>query len=143
MQQGDDMNNKKLAKTIRDSTGSEYALIRAVMKQLGGIDEEIIGTLQDVSDHGAEGGFVGFTYYKDTSDFFDVNREEILSVLEEYSDDVDEPISTMVCSTVDVTAHEAYRTLYGDEDNHLVANWAAWFALEHVAHEVMNMQEEV
>ena len=62
-------------------------LKKAVFKQLGydKVDRDLIDTLKDVANHGAEGGFHGFIYFVETKDFFDKNHEEIFDLLHEGS----------------------------------------------------------
>lgn len=66
-------------------------LINAVIRQLGGRDY-----LRDVSNHGASGGFPGFTYYTDTIKFFRNNRKEIVELVNEYAQDMGESALDMI-----------------------------------------------
>lgn len=61
----------------------------AVLKQLGfiGFDlgdevksESVISTLEDICNHGIDGGFGDFIYYADTVEFFDNNRDDIIEL---------------------------------------------------------------
>ena len=67
---------KTLKQVIKEHP--EYrGLIEAVISR---IDEDAI---QDVSLHGADGGFAGFTYYDDTVTFFDKYKKDILALAED------------------------------------------------------------
>ena len=118
-------------------------LINAVIEQLGHddiTDDELIGTLQDVVDHGAAGGFSGFTYYADTLEFFKENQRAIVELChdyaEEFGDDVISLVSNFNCLNDDrETRDEIGRAIYGtpDDDDTAAPNALAWFALEEVA----------
>jgi len=110
-------------------------LTRAVIRQLGGRDY-----LEDVANHGASGGFPGFTYYSDTIAFFKRNRTEIIELVKEYSDEFGQgPISFVAgfnCLNDDPeTRDEIGRAIYGrlQSGDTNVPNALAWFALEEVA----------
>lgn len=110
-------------------------LTRAVIRNLGGRE-----SLQDVANHGASGGYTGFTYYSDTVKFFKNNRREIVELVREMAQDFGQDSVSLVagfnCLTDDFETRESIaRCLYGritDEDTQ-VANALAWFALEEVA----------
>lgn len=131
-------------------------LVRSVVRQIGGKDY-----LRDVAEHGASGGFPGFTYYRDTVAFFKRHRADIVALVERMADDLGESPVEMVAGFGCIGGHAARsdydwqgnmtserrnalrehfpsvsRCLYGgrltDEDT-TVANGLAWFALEEVA----------
>lgn len=127
-------------------------LTRAVIRQVGGKD-----ALIDVNNHGAMGGFPKFTYYKDTVPFFEKRRKEILAVLEQDSDSFGEEPAQIVfgfnclrLKDADREEQRAYRgaisrLLYSNRkvdwdkpEEVQVANALSWFALEHVAQEMVN-----
>lgn len=143
-------------KQVIEDRGMPAKLVRAVVRQIG--DKE---SLRDVANHGADGGFCGFTYYRDTVDFFKKNRKEIVDLVNQMADDLGESAADMVAgfnclggqglkyNSSDNDRRQAraeylpsvYRCLGGgrltDEDD-LVANALAWFALEKVARAFCN-----
>jgi len=97
-------------------------LQEAVIEQLGGKE-----SLKDVAEHGASGGYPGFTYYKDTCEFYDKHEAEIWEKLNEEAEGQG------------ITAIQLV-AMFGDADSVNSAdtfkNMLAWFALETVAREV-------
>lgn len=72
-------------------------LQQAVIDQINDDDQEYaLDVLKDVSNHGAQGGFSGFTYFSDTVQFFDDNRSLILSHLADLADDMGESAASLV-----------------------------------------------
>ena len=61
-------------------------LIRAVVKQLGGMDNDTQQIMSDILAHGIDGGFHGFIYYSDTCKFAVKYQKEINALLEEQAD---------------------------------------------------------
>jgi hypothetical protein len=114
-------------------------LQRAVKRQLGSDTmQEFLETLQDVANHGAGGGFSGFTYYGETVDFTRRNRAEIMTQLKEDADSFGSSVSDMVCNFncfKGYSEDEILVALYsGTGDNvTTVYNGLAWYALESVA----------
>jgi hypothetical protein len=114
-------------------------LQRAVKRQLGSDNmQEFLKTLQDVANHGAGGGFSGFTYYGETVDFTRRNRAEIMQQLKEDADSYGSSVSDMVCNFncfKGYSEDEILVALYsGTGDNvTTVYNGLAWYALESVA----------
>jgi len=117
-------------------------LTRAVINQIGDRD-----SLGDVARHGAAGGFCGFTYYKDTSEFYRKNREEIKKLLGETSENYGEGLFSMVCNfaclrDLKVTENQVAAVLFGKQgesnegDEMQIENALAWFALEEIAREL-------
>ena len=133
---------------------SHPTLTRAVIRQLGGKE-----ALIDVAspDHGgADAGYVGFSYYRDTVPFFERQRKNILSVLEADADSFGEEPAEIVmqfrCLNLSKSDREEWRTyrsainrlLYSNrkvdwdrEEEIMVANALAWLALEAVAREMV------
>ena len=115
------------------------SLIRAVIRQIGGKE-----TLRDVCRGGADAGFAGFSYYSDTIAFFKRQRAAIVALVEDMADSLGESAVAMVrnfnCLRDDKESESSVvRCLGGgrlrDEDT-MVANALAWFALEEVARAV-------
>ena len=119
-------------------SGIPARLINATIRQLGGRD-----SLEDVYNHGASGGYCGFTYYNDTSAFFKRNKAEILSLVGSMARELGEQPAAMVASFGCLKIkpddsegmREVYRCLDGrvNRDDTQVCNALAWFALEEVA----------
>ena len=113
-------------------------LQRAVKRQLGSDTmQEFLETLQDVANHGAGGGFSGFTYYGETVDFARRNRALIFEQLTEDSEQFRQSVADMVCGFncfKGIQTNEILQGLYGRGDNvTTVYNGLAWYALESVA----------
>jgi hypothetical protein len=129
-------------------------IIEAVIEQLGGTDN-----LQDVVNHGADAGYPGFTYYKDTCEFYKNNRKEINQMVRDMASDLGEKPVEMVggfgCLKAynhkadkweDQEVYDAIGTcLFGgklSEETTQVENALAWFALEEVARYVVEQEPE-
>lgn len=65
-------------------------LIRAVIKQFGGMNSDTQQMMQDVLEHGIDGGFHGFIYYSDTVIFAQKNQKAIVALLEEQAEQLGE-----------------------------------------------------
>ena len=119
-------------------------LVNAVVKQLGYTnqnDEELLSTLQDIANHGIDGGYGGFVYHSDTVKFFKANRKEIIELVQDYADDFGQDAMSVVaefrCLNADNECkNEIRRAIYGQlkSDDVEVPNALAWFAAEEVAH---------
>jgi hypothetical protein len=108
----------------------------------------LLDTLRDVSEHGADSGFPGFTYYTDTVSFAKRHRVTILESLREFASDMGErdPVSLVMgfrcVKQVEVSPEAVSVALYGgriprgvsENDVDAVLNGIAWYALESVAH---------
>lgn len=76
----------------------EYSnLIYNVVDNLGG-DEELYGTVEGIVEHGIDSGFGNFVYYSDTVAFAKDNMDDIMKLLDEYSDDLGESVVDIVAS---------------------------------------------
>jgi len=119
----------------------EKRLINAVKKQLGGDKEENKSMIQNVANHGADAGWPGFTYYRDTVSFYDKHKKDIVAIAEEMAEELGENVLDMIksfnCLHNEYTTSEIAKVLYGrknDSDEYTqIANAMAWFALEEVA----------
>ena len=124
-------------------------LIRAVAKQIGGM-EVLKERAADIAKYGATGGFGGFIYYTETTAFTDKNLPLILEAAEELAQEVGEDDAYMLIAGFNclqdphMTAGTVARALYhkDDEDEACVKNALAWFALEEVAHHLVEENEE-
>lgn len=109
---------KKVIEEVCNSD-EEKKLFRAVIRQMSASWEEVWVHPMDYRDAGS--GVGGFIYYCDTEPFAKRNLVEILQVLNEFEDDIGEPLKK-------------------DRDNLL--NWYAWFALEYIIDRVMVYKEQ-
>jgi hypothetical protein len=114
-------------------------LKRAVIRQIGNKE-----SLRDVMNHGAAGGYPGFTYYVDTIAFYRRQKANIIQLAEELAADLGVDVLRMVaefnCLRNDYTQSEVAKVMYGpwkDDDAHvMIANALAWFAAEEVARDI-------
>lgn len=116
-------------------------LTRAVLRRVSR------DSLEDVVNHGAAGGFSGFTYYTDTLAFYKAHKGDILALAESMASDLGEDMLAMIAGfgcLVDGSRRHQYsateigEALYsgrGDATTQ-VRNAMAWFALEEVAREL-------
>jgi len=131
-------------------------LINAVIENLGyddANDPELIQQLQDISNHGIDGGFGGFIYYSETTSFFNENRKLILELVQEMSFEFGQGMIEFVAGfnclkDMGITLDEIGNVLFGVEtDNRnekmLIKNALSWFAGEEVARHLVNQLEEV
>jgi hypothetical protein len=124
-------------------------LIRATVRQLGGW-EYFQETANDITNHGANSGFSGFTYYRDTLAFFRRNRASIMEMTEQMADALGEGMLKMIAGFnchrgYDFTEDGIARALYtgkGDDATN-IQNAMAWFALEEVARSYVDCLESV
>ena len=123
----------------------------AVLKQLGfigytsndnSLSQSTKETLQDINNHGIDGGFGDFIYYSDTTEFFDNNRAEIVEALRELASDLGEDMFEMVsgfgCLNGDYDTYEIADVVCGNKDDKWIKNALAWFAAETVARELVD-----
>jgi hypothetical protein len=130
-----------------------HPLASAVHSQLGRPPvSELLDTLRDVSGHGADSGFPGFTYYTDTVSFAKRHRVTILESLREFASDMGDrdPVALVLgfrcVKQAEVSPEAVWFALYGsldpywipqgvsENDVDAVLNGLAWYALESVAH---------
>ena len=116
------------------------ALINAVISRIG------MDSVQDVMNHGIDGGYNGFIYYSDTHEFAMKYRKHILNLLEEQAEGMGEEVVEMVShfgvfydrrtqkTTMDKDDRkDLYRYLGGGRcEQSTITNVMAWFAAEEV-----------
>lgn len=139
----------RTAQQASDNSGIPLPLIRAVIRTVGK------DNLEDLMNHGADGGFPGITYYSDTVAFFKRHRSEIVSLVNQMADDLGENPADMVAGFGCLAGHDVHRLpdhekrrklqeylpsvsrcLYGGrltDDDTQTANALTWFACEQVA----------
>lgn len=114
----------------------EYkTLINAVVNRIG------LYSVDDVINHGIDGGFSGFIYYVDTHAFAMRYRKLIVKLLEQQAEDLGEEVVQMVSgfgvfrrSPMDNDDRkELYKYLGGGKcEQSNITNLMAWFAAEEV-----------
>lgn len=116
-------------------------LIRAVVRQSGGWDE-FQQMAEDVSRHGASGGFSGWTYYRDTESFTKNNKAAILAIAQDMARDLGEPLYKMIggFNCLKISEGEAAEAIHNprSEERTNVYNALAWFALEEVSRSLVD-----
>ena len=106
-------------------------LFKAVVDQLGGSEEEVHSNLLDITEHGIDGGFGGFTYYSDTGEFYEKNKEELWEVLSNLADDMGiKPLEIITQGKIDVETSDAFE------------NFMAWMGAEEIARIYSDSVEE-
>lgn len=115
---------------------SEYkTLINAVIKRIG------MNSIEDVNNHGIDGGFSGFIYYSDTHAFAMRYRKLIVSLLKESANQLGEEVVSMVSNfgvfrttpMDDEDKMELYKYIGGGRcKQSSITNVMAWFAAEEV-----------
>lgn len=123
-------------------TNTDGKLIKAVKRQTGRDWNDFQEEMKNVSNSpcGAAGGFCGFIYYSETTEFWRKNRKIITERLNDLAFELGENVLQMVMSfggikDGDFSEDEVGRALYGNYNSDLdqVYNVFAWFALEEVA----------
>lgn len=125
---------KALSQVIKDN--SDYkTLINAVINRIG------LDSVEDVVNHGINGGFSGFIYYSETHAFAMKYRKDIIRMLEDMADQLGEDIVSMVShfgvfrnSPMDAEdKKDLYKYLGGGRPAQgAITNVMAWFAAEEV-----------
>ena len=126
-------------KSLINESNIPAPLIRAVVKQSGGWDsfQEIA---KDVAEHGADNGFSGWIYYRETMEFFRKNRRTILEYAEEMAHDLGENVLSMIQGfgifrDAPIDTQDLAKALYAGKGPEVatVYNVMSWFSLEEVA----------
>lgn len=78
-----------------DSTNIPASLVRAVVRQFGGW-QSFTESAPDVTRHGINSGFCGFTYHHDTESFARRNRADIATLAESQADDFGTTVTEMI-----------------------------------------------
>jgi hypothetical protein len=95
----------------------EKSLFRAVIRKIG-CWKEVWESPMNYRD--ASGGVSGFIYYSDTEPFAKRHLSDILCCLNNFEQELGEPLK---------------------KDNDNTMNWYAWFALEHIIDKVVSFKE--
>ena len=138
-------------KDFVEYSGIDRKLINAVKKQAGLNWSELQDYLENVanSPYGAAGGFSGFIYYNETSEFWRKNRRLITKRMQDLADELGENLMSMVLSfnsfkDGSFSEEEIGRALFGNfnEDYMQIYNVFAWYALEEVAYQFSEFKYE-
>ena len=125
-------------------------LIDAVIAQLNCDDDEVNSTMADIASHGADAGFSGFIYHRETCQFA---RDNMTAIYRQIKDDaadfgVDplEMVAGFNCLHGEFPAYEIAAVIHDDIDDATrndgadtsILNALAWYALEYAAHSFDN-----
>jgi hypothetical protein len=88
--------------------------------------EDADETFRDLARGGADAGFPGLTYYRDTVALYEAHAEEIWEALAEDADSLGEPHPLALIATFGGAAH------VGSSDQ--LANLLTWYMAERIAH---------
>lgn len=135
------MNTITRKKLLQITVQSQYKnLFRAVLRQ-GEFDFQ---NLQDIYNHGIDGGFYGFIYYSDTTAFFKRNRNAILELAKENADHFRLPVCVFIAGfncLKSLTVYDVEYALISPNHTVTVQNALDWFAAEECAHFIVESIE--
>ena len=126
------------------------SLIDAVIAQLNCDDDEVNSTMADIASHGADAGFSGFIYHRETCQFARDNMAAIYGQIKDDAADfgVDplEMVAGFNCLHGEFPAYEIASVIHNDIDDATrndgaetsILNALAWYALESAAHSFDN-----
>ena len=121
-----------------EARGLPPRLVRAVIRQHGRGWEGWQESAPNMAQYGVSGGFDGFYYYTETSEFARRNR----SLIADYADSMAAGLGESTTKMIqvfgrldsDYSEAEIGRCLYGRGDDEQILNALAWFAAEECAH---------
>lgn len=125
----------KTKKQVLSENKQYSVLINAVISRIG------MDSIEDVINHGIDGGFNGFIYYSDTHKFAIQYRKLIVTMLEDMADQLGQDVVSMVSnfgvfrnSPIDQDEkRDLYKYLSGGKpEQGTITNVMAWFAAEEV-----------
>lgn len=120
--------------TIEWPSEAHERLYKAILKQMEMSEKETeeAKTWYDIAEHGADTGWPGFTYYTDTTEFYEKNKEEIWELLAEQAEGMGyTPIELIAQFKIQSDAQTA----------DTFENMMAWFALEEIARAFVDAEE--
>lgn len=110
-------------------------LYDAVLEQSEYIKEEESWAWESICEHGADGGWSGFTMTQECVDFYEKHEDDIYDLLDEQAD-------SLGCSSVDeMVSGFVRKDMLNTPDGR--KNLLAWFALEEVARWFTDKKERV
>ncbi len=127
----------KTLKTFVEKSHIPASLVRAVVRQVGGWDEDFAVIAHDVCSYGAGGGIGGFIYYADTVAFAKKQKSAILAAAAALAADCGTTTFELIASfnCLQMSADAVAEAIYNprSDNRQTVFNALAWFALEEVA----------
>lgn len=130
-----------------DSVAIPSSLVRSTVRQCGGWDS-FKEMAEDVSRHGAGGGFHGFIYYTETVAFARRNKAALLDHIKEQAKEFGEPSPAAFVAAFHCLdgyeAGEIEAALYTGKGEAAtqVYNALAWYALEEVSRAYSDKKDE-
>ena len=122
------------------------SLVRAVIRQSGGI-ASFAEDAESITNHGIDGGFHGWIYYKDTVAFTKRNKTAIMELCKDTADSMGMDnayslIASFGCAK-GYSPEEVAEAIHNSrsEERTTVYNCLAWFAVEEVARAYCDMLE--
>ena len=115
------------------------ALSRSIIRTVGR------DSIQDLAEHGADAGFCGITYYRDTVSYYKRHRADINALVRRTADGFGEEPTALVAGfrclapADDETRESIGRCLFGGRltsADDLTANALTWFAAEECARQL-------
>lgn len=140
----------KTLKSFIESTNIPASLVRSVSRRIGGW-ADLLEHAHDVADHGADAGWHGFIYHRDTCSFYRRNRAALLELVKEQADEFGQSPAEFVAgfncvkNIVDLSRDEVAAVLSGGRAEECVRtsvqNALAWYALEEVSRALVDFVE--
>lgn len=117
-------------------------LFRAVLRQ-GDFDFE---TLQQISNHGIDGGFSGFIYWNETIPFYNRNKRAILALAYEMInecgiDGIGQFLAGFGCLKGYSASDCEQALMSNNDDTQVIKNALTWFAAEEAARFIVDSVE--
>jgi hypothetical protein len=106
-------------------TNARDRLLDAIREQLG--DDEGYDSLKDVSEHGADAGYPGFSYTSDCVEFYNKHESDIWELARDSADSMGYDNPQALFATFN------RKDMLSDPDQ--FKNLLTWFVLEEIAHE--------
>jgi len=104
-------------------------LLTAIRSHSGMDDREI----EQAGEHGADGGWPGFTYTQDAAEFYEQEKDAIWELLNESADSQGVNVLQLIAS---------FNRADMAVDHSTWANLMAWFALEETGHWLSDRRQE-
>ncbi len=120
-----------------------HPLAMACYRQIGADSvAEFIEKMIDVSNHGANTGWNGFTYSIECQKFFKSNKKAIIAQLKNDSEELGkcmlEIVKSFNCLHNNFSLEEIGEAIFSGKGDSMIFDALAWYALESVANFVLN-----
>lgn len=109
--------------------GTIFESLHKAIKNHGGLTDEEI---KEAGEHGADSGWSGFTYYEDTTKFYNKHHDLIWELVSEEADDQGVTPMALIASFAQADSITNDSTF---------KNLLAWFALEEVGRWLADKEE--